>query len=113
MRSLWTQAQLKREGKEAAAQLVDLQGQYQALQKQAQLASKVCMAFTLHARSNKAWFGNCLAFLQTPDLGMFCKTGVKRQAEQTRTCTALYCEAVLKTLQKPVINKQAPAKCVR
>ncbi|DBA88771.1 TPA: hypothetical protein ACH3X1_004188 [Trebouxia sp. C0004] len=33
-------AQLKREGKEAAAQLVDLQGQHQALQKQAHASSK-------------------------------------------------------------------------
>ncbi len=35
------QAQLKREGKEAAAQLVELQGQHQALQKQAHASSKV------------------------------------------------------------------------
>lgn len=38
------QAQLKREGKEAAAQLVELQGQHQALQKQAHASSKVRQA---------------------------------------------------------------------
>lgn len=38
------QAQLKREGKEAAAQLVELQGQHQALQKQAHASSKVWQA---------------------------------------------------------------------
>lgn len=42
--SLIAQAQLKREGKEAAAQLVELQGQHQALQKQAHASSKVRQA---------------------------------------------------------------------
>jgi len=44
LRLLNVQAQLKREGKEAAAQLVELQGQHQALQRQAHASSKVRQA---------------------------------------------------------------------
>jgi len=70
LKLLKLQAQLKRESKEAAAQLVELQGQHQALQKQAHASSKVWQAVsdqhlldvTSHQRiKSKAYSANCKA----------------------------------------------------